>query len=510
MFDSLLPLLSAATPFGEAMDHIFSPIGLILIIFGTALGIFVGAVPGLTGTMLIALMLPLTYGQDKLLSMAFLISVYVGAVSGGLITATLLRMPGTPASIVTTLDGYPMARDGQPGKALGLGVMSSTAGGMISWLFLILLTEPIARLSSRFGYFEYFSLVLMALVLIATIGGNSLWRSLFSGFFGILLSMPGLVAATGNPRMTFGITEMNAGFEHMPVLIGLFAVNQILRDIIEIEKKKKPIEIGNNRVLVGLRDIKTHALNMLRSSVIGTWIGILPGIGGNIGSVTAYSVAKSVSKTPEKFGTGHEAGVVAAESANNATIGGALIPLIAMGLPGSVMEVVLLGALIVHGLQPGPRLFEQSPDMVYTIMGAMFLANIAMAVIMFASMKRLARLVRVPRPYLLPLILCFAVIGSYALSNRVFDIYVMLGFGLLGFCLESFRIPLAPFVIGFVLGPIAEKNLSLGLQASNGSYAPIVTQPISLFFVIIALLMLFLPAIKSLISKNTSAEAGHS
>lgn len=486
---------------GEAASQIFSPIGLLLIVFGTALGIFVGAVPGLTGTMLIALMLPLTYGHDPLLSMTFLIAVYVGAVSGGMITATLLRMPGTPASIVTTLDGFPMARNGQPGKALGLGVMSSFVGGMISWGFLVMLTEPIARLSSKFGYFEYFSLVLMALVLIATIGGNSLSKSLFSGFFGILLSMPGIVAATGEPRMTFGITEMNAGFAHMPVLIGLFAVNQILREIIDIEKKKKQIDIGNNRVLVGFSDIKNHIVNMVRSSVIGTWIGILPGIGGNIGSVTAYSVAKSVSKEPEKFGTGHQPGIVAAESANNATIGGALIPLIAMGLPGSVMEVVLLGALIVHGLQPGPRLFEQSPSMVYTIMGAMFVANIVMALIMFGSMKTLARLVKIPRPYLLPLILCFAVIGSYALSNRVFDIYVMLGFGLLGFILESFRIPLAPFVIGFVLGPIAEKNLSLGLQASNGSYSPILTQPISLTFVIISLVMLFLPAIKSLVKK---------
>ena len=497
-----LPLLAAATPMGEAASQIFSPTGLLLIVFGTALGIFVGAVPGLTGTMLIALMLPLTYGHDPLLSMTFLISVYVGAVSGGMITATLLRMPGTPASIVTTLDGFPMARNGQPGKALGLGVMSSFVGGMISWGFLVMLTEPIARLSSKFGYFEYFSLVLMALVLIATIGGNSLSKSLFSGFFGILLSMPGIVAATGDPRMTFGITEMNAGFAHMPVLIGLFAVNQILREIIDIEKKKKPIDIGSSRVLVGLTDIKNHLVNMVRSSVVGTWIGILPGIGGNIGSVTAYSVAKSVSKEPEKFGTGHPPGIVAAESANNATIGGALIPLIAMGLPGSVMEVVLLGALIVHGLQPGPRLFEQSPSMVYTIMGAMFVANIAMALIMFGSMKTLARLVKIPRPYLLPLILCFAVIGSYALSNRVFDIYVMLGFGLLGFILESFRIPLAPFVIGFVLGPIAEKNLSLGLQASNGSYSPIVTQPISLTFVIISLIMLFLPAIKSFVKRR--------
>ena len=208
--------------------------GLMLIIVGTALGIFVGAVPGLTGTMLIALILPLTYGADPLLSMTFLISIYVGAVSGGMITATLLRMPGTPASIVTTLDGYPMAKQGQPGRALGLGVMSSFVGGLVSWTFLVLLTSPIAKLSSKFGPFEYFSLVMMALVLIATIGGKSLPRSLFSGFLGIFLSMPGINAATGAARLTFGITDMNNGFQLLPVLIGLFAVNQILRDIINL------------------------------------------------------------------------------------------------------------------------------------------------------------------------------------------------------------------------------------------------------------------------------------
>lgn len=481
--------------------------GLMLIIVGTGLGIFVGAIPGLTGTMLIALILPLTYGADPLLSMIFLISIYVGAVSGGMITATLLRMPGTPASIVTTLDGYPMAKQGQPGRALGLGVMSSFAGGLVSWVFLVLLTNPIARLSSKFGYFEYFSLVMMALVLIATIGGKSLPRSLFSGFLGIYLSMPGINAATGEPRLTFGITNMNDGFQLLPVLIGLFAVNQILRDIVNLEEKGDPIELGGESVLLKARDLGLFFWNLLRSSVIGTWIGILPGIGANIGSVTAYSVARSVSKEPEKFGTGHEHGVVAAEAANNATIGGALIPLIAMGLPGSVMEAVLLGALVIHGLQPGPRLFEESPSMVYSIMGAMFLANIAMATIMLCSMRFLAKVTRLPRPYLLPVILCFCVIGSFALSNRLFDVWVMLGFGLLGFVLEARKIPLAPFVIGFVLGPIAEKNLSLGLQSSNGSFWPIVTGKISLLFLIVALVMLLLPLIRQLLSKKQGGVA---
>ena len=480
----------------EALSQLISPMGLMLVIVGTALGIFVGAVPGLTGTMLIALVLPLTYGADPLLSMTFLISIYVGAVSGGMITATLLRMPGTPASIVTTLDGYPMAQNGQPGRALGLGVMASFFGGLISWGFLVLLTDPIARLSSRFGYFEYFSLVMMALVLIASIGGKSLPRSLFSGFLGIFLSMPGINAATGETRLTFGFTEMNDGFQLLPVLIGLFAVNQILRDIMNVEQEGEPIELGSESVLLNVADFFRYFWNVVRSSIIGTWIGILPGIGANIGSVTAYSVARSLSKEPEKFGTGHEDGVVASEAANNATIGGALIPLIAMGLPGSVVEAVLLGALVIHGLQPGPRLFEESPDMVYTIMGSMFLANIAMAVIMLCSMRFLAKVARVPRPYLLPVILCFCVVGSFALSNRLFDVWVMLGFGLLGFILEGRRIPLAPFVIGFVLGPVAEKNLSLGLQASNGSFWPVVTRPMSLTFLIVALVMLLLPTLK--------------
>ncbi len=337
---------------------------------------------------------------------------------------------------------------------------------------------------------------MMALVLIATIGGKSLSRSLFSGFLGIFLAMPGINAATGHARLTFDMTEMNDGFQLLPVLIGLFAVSQIGRDILDIEQKADPIELGRESVLLRVRDVIKHGVNLLRSSIIGTWIGILPGIGANIGSVTAYSVAKSFSKEPEKFGTGHEEGIVAAEAANNATIGGALIPLIAMGLPGSVMEAVLLGALVIHGLQPGPRLFDESPTMVYTIMGAMFIANIVMAVTMICSMRLLARVARVPRPYLLPVILCFCVIGSYALSNRLFDVWVMLGFGVLGFALESARIPLAPFIIGFVLGPIAESNLSLGLQASDGSYWPIVTRPMSLTFLVIAIVMLLMPTIR--------------
>ena len=476
--------------------------GLGAVFLGTFLGIFVGAVPGLTGTMLIALTLPLTYGADAQHAMTLLISIYVGAVSGGMITATLLRMPGTPASMVTTLDGYPMAQQGKPERALALGVMSSFVGGLISWFFLVMLAAPIAQLSTRFGPFEYFSLVMMALVLIASIGGKSLSRSLLAGFLGIFISMPGLVAATGQPRLTFGFTELNDGFQLLPVLIGLFAVNQILSEIIKDTPVPRSIELKSSSAWMSLGDLKKSAINLLRSSVIGTWIGILPGIGANIGSVTAYAVARNSSPEPEKFGTGHEEGIVAAEAANNATIGGALIPLISMGLPGSVVEAVLLGALVIHGLQPGPRLFGDSPGIVYTIMAAMFLANLAMLLIMGRSMRFLSKLALIPKSLLLPVILAFCVVGSYALANRIFDVWVMLAFGLIGLFLDHKRIPLAPFVLGFVLWPIAEENLSAGLMATNGNWLPIITRPLSLLFLVIAGILLGAPGIRRRIARK--------
>lgn len=477
----------------EAILQLLTPTGLLLVVFGTALGVFVGAIPGLTGTMLIALTLPLTFGVDPQYAMTLLISIYVGAISGGMISATLLRMPGTPASIVTTFDGYPMAQNGKPERALGLGVMSSVVGGLISWCFLFLLAQPIAAYSKEFGPFDYFSLVMMALVLIATIGGKSLSRSLLSGFLGILFAMPGIAQATGQTRLTFGITELNDGFQLLPVLIGMFAVNQILQDIILSERPNKAKPISTSGIAIGLKDLGRHGINLIRSSLVGTWIGLLPGIGANIGSVTSYSVARSTSKDPDQFGTGCEEGIVAAEAANNATVGGALIPLVAMGLPGSVVEAVLLGALVIHGFQPGPRLFEENPVLVYTIIFACLLANIAMAFIMCFSMKILARLTEVPRAYLLPVILAFCVVGSYALSNRLFDVWVMIGFGLLGFFFESRKIPLAPFVIGFVLGPIAEENLSAGLMGSSGNWWPILTEPKSLLFLIVAVVLLVVP-----------------
>ncbi|MEC9002712.1 MAG: tripartite tricarboxylate transporter permease [Planctomycetota bacterium] len=481
-----------------ALQEVFNtPMAAVWVLLGTALGITVGAIPGLTGAMLIALALPLTYGMLPAEAMVLLVSMYVGSISGGLITATLLRMPGTPASVITTLDGYPMAQAGRPDRALGLGIMASFVGGMISWGFLLLLARPISRVSTQLGSFDYFALVMVALVLIASVSGKSLAKGIFSGMLGILVNLPGESPATGTSRWTLGIEQLNDGLALLPVLIGLFAVSQILHEVGRGAVPIKSTEFNRSGVLLGLQDWWKHRWNMLRSSVIGTWVGILPGIGANVGSVIAYSAARGVSKKPEEFGQGAEEGIVASEAANNATIGGALIPLVAMGIPGSVIDAILLGALVLHGLQPGAVLFNNNPTIVYTIIFTMLFANVVMFVLMIGSVRWIARLARTPRHVLLPVIMVFCVVGSYALNNRLFDVWIMLAFGLAGFLLERCKVPLAPFVIGFVLAPIAEKKLGAGLQASNGSWWPLVTEPFSLACCLVALVLFVYPLWRS-------------
>jgi putative tricarboxylic transport membrane protein len=481
------------------LENVFSLQGMLLMMTGTVLGITVGAIPGLTGAMLIALTLPLTFSMEASSAFILLMGMYVGAISGGLITATLLRMPGTPASIMTTLDGYPMAKNGQPGRALGLGITGSFIGGLISWCFLILLSKPIASISTKLGPFEFFTLVLLALVLIASIGGKSMSKAFFAAFLGILTTMPGMDLSTGELRMTFGWEELNGGLGLLPVLIGLFAISQIIKDITRIEEKINVIPLKKrSEMFFSKQDWKEQAGNLFRSSTLGTLVGLLPGIGPNIGSVTAYSAAKSLASPEEKkkFGKGSETAIVAAESANNATIGGSLIPMISLGIPGQVIDAILLGALIIHGLQPGPLLFKQNPDMVYTIMVTLFVANIFMFFFMIYSVKYLAKIVTVPRSLMMPVILVFCIIGSYAMSTRMFDVWTMLAFGAIGYFLEKVKIPLAPFVIGYILAPIAEENLMRGLMSSNGSFMPILTRPVSLIFLIISVVLLVVPLYK--------------
>ena len=466
-----------------------SPLILGLVLLGTALGITVGAIPGLTGTMLIALTLPMTFSMEPAPALGLLVAMYVGAVSGGLLSATLLRMPGTPAAVMTTLDGYPMARAGQPGRALGLGIGASLFGGVISWFALWQLAEPMADWSTKLGPFDIFSLVVLALALLAGVGESTRARGLLAGGLGVLVAMPGMHPATGELRWTLGITSMNEGFRLIPVLIGMFAIGKILDDLTSDEGKIETAS-GDDSPFIPLSTWRHQIGNLLRSSGIGTLIGVLPGVGANIGSLAAYATAKRASNQPEKFGKGSEQGIVASESANNATVGGALIPLIALGVPGSVIGAVLLGALIVHGLQPGPLLFRQNPQAVHAIIGTVLVANVVMFALMLGGARWIARLPSVPKKILMPIVTGCCIWGAYALNGLWFDVGVMLFFGVVGWRMEKAKLPLAAFVIGFVLAPVAEENLCAGLMASGGNYVPLVTKPISLGLLLVATMLL--------------------
>ncbi|MGP1396301.1 MAG: tripartite tricarboxylate transporter permease [Inquilinaceae bacterium] len=476
-----------------ALGVLFTPLPFMMMLIGTFLGIVVGAIPGLTGAMLIALTLPLTFHMAPVNAIILLVSMYVGAISGGLITATLLRMPGTPAAVMTTLDGYPMARGGRPGRALGLGISASFIGGLVSWMALVLISKPLSIWATRFGPFEYFTLVLMAIVLIASVSQGAMVKGLISGLLGMLISMPGVDPSSGTPRLTWDWYMLNGGLGLLPVLIGVFAVSQIIKDVLEINTTVERVEMSRKGILMSLRDWKNQAFNLVRSSVIGTWVGILPGVGASIGSVIAYTAAKNMSKTPEVFGTGSEEGIVASEAANNATVGGALIPLIAMGIPGSVIDAILIGALMIHSVQPGPLLFLNNPDIVWAIIATALIANIAMFAMMSGGVGYVSRLMFLPRAFVLPVVMVFCVIGAYALNNTMFDVYVMLAFGVLGFAMERAGMPLGPFVIGFILAPLAEGKLRSGLMMTAGDFSPIVTRPLPAAFLVLALLLLIWP-----------------
>lgn len=440
-----------------------------------------------------ALTVPLTFSMDSTHAVLLLMGMHVGSVTGGLISATLLKMPGTPSAIMTTFDGYPMAQSGNPGRALSLGIGASFLGGLVSAVFLIILAPPLAKVALNFGSWEYFAMVLMALVLISSISQGTMLKGLLSAILGITAALPGLNASDGQLRLTFGFDSMTDGFNLLPVLLGIFVMSQLIKDTVELNKITSIISLKNTQLFPKLSTWKKQILNLLRSSVIGTWIGILPGIGASISSMVSYGIAKAFSKTPEKFGTGHEEGIVASEAANNANAGGALIPLITLGIPGAPVDAILLGAMIMHRIQPGPLLFQTNGDLVWALMGGYLVANILMFLVMLFSTRLVARIININRAYLIPIIFVFCLIGAFALSNRIFDVWLVITFGIIGFVLDKAKFPLGPFVIGYVLTGFLEENLRSGLQASDGSYFPLLTRPLSLLFLLVAIFFLIFP-----------------
>ncbi len=478
----------------DAFLHLLQPSLLLLMCGGVFLGIVIGVLPGINAGTLLVLILPFTFTMASIDAVVLLIAAFVGAVSGGLITATLMRIPGEPNAIMTTMDGFPMAKAGHPGRALGLGNSASIVGGALSWVALVMLAPPLARVAVVFGPWEYFAIVCLALTLIASLSRGSLIKGIISALFGMLVAMPGLDSSSGAQRFTFGWVEMSSGFELLPVILGIFAISQLLSDTVNIDEQAGERVRANMRgIMLSLKDYVRHGFNMVRSSLIGIAMGILPGVGATIASIVAYTTARAASKEPEKFGKGSEEAIVAAESANNATTGGTLIPLLALGIPGGLADSVLLGALMVHNLAPGPMLYTHNPEIVNAIVAAHLFSHVLMFIFMTGGVMIFAWLMVLERAWIFPMVFAICVLGAFTGGARIFDVWVMLGFGLIGYAMEYARVPIAPFVVGMVLAPLAEEQLRTGLMASGGTFWAILDRPIALAFVAIAITMLLWP-----------------
>jgi putative tricarboxylic transport membrane protein len=490
------------------LAEVLHPTCLFLIMAGVAVGIVFGSIPGLTATMAIALFLPVSYQFTPLEGISLLVSLYIGGISGGLISAILLNMPGTPSSVSTCFDGYPLTQKGEGFKALGVGVVFSFVGTLISIAVMIFIAPGLARVALNFGHFEYFSIAIFSLTLIATLAGKSIITGLLAGVFGMVCGTVGMAPIDAVHRFTFGSTQLSAGLDILPVLIGMFALSEIMSTAetsrIEGDTSIRNIDLKNVRGFgFSMAEFRSQMSNMFRSAAIGIGIGILPGIGGSTSNLVAYSVAKNQSKTPEKFGTGVIDGVVATETANNATIGGAMIPLLTLGIPGDMATAMLLGGLMIHGITPGPLLFTEQPLFVYGVFAAMLVANFAMLFQEFFGLRFFIRMLRTPKHILLPIIFVLCVVGAFGLNNRMFDSLIVVAFGLVGYLFLKFKLPVAPFIMGFILGPMAETFLRRGLMQSKGNFLPFLTEPISgLFLLIAALSVLFT------IRKNLRAACG--
>lgn len=466
------------------------PMSIVMVVLGTMVGIVFGALPGLTTVAALSMFLPVTYVMASNVGMSMLTAIYIGGISGGLISAILLNIPGTPASIATTFEGAPMARKGEAGKALGLAVFASVIGTVVGILIMIVLSPTLAEITIKFGPWEYFSVTFFALTLISALTGKSIIKGLLSALFGMMFATIGLSPIDSAKRYTFGSLQLTSGFNLLIVLVGLYAISEVLTTASAKQEQVKVLKYRMRGLGFSLNDIKGNWFNLIRSSLIGLGIGILPGIGGSTSNIIAYSVAKNSSSHSEKFGTGIPDGIIASEASNNSSIGGAMIPLLTLGIPGDGATAILLGGFMLHGMQPGPLLFMQNGDTVYHIFASMILATFVMAVLMYAGMRMFVQVLKVPNNILLPIIVVLCSIGAYALGNRVFDMWGLLLFGVIGLLMSRFKVPAPPFILGFILEGALETNLRRGLEYSNGNFLDVFTRPISAMFLILTALSL--------------------
>ncbi len=480
-------MLETITREFSLFSHVFGSIltapNILMMIFGTLGGIVIGAIPGLTATMALALLINVSYGMNMDLALSFLLSVYVGAVTGGCISATMINIPGTPSAAATALDGFPLAKKGKGGLAIGVGIIASFFGMIISIISLIVLTPIISKLALKFGHWEMFLISVFGIMICGNLTTEDApVKGWIVGFLGILTAMVGLDAVYAYPRFTFNLLQLKGGISLIPALIGLFGISEVVSVLQEKEPYKIEGKVG--RVVPDWKDIKSLIPISIRSGIIGMLIGVIPGAGEDIGAWVSYDVGKRRSKHPERFGKGSIEGVACAETANNAVVGGAMIPLLTLAIPGSPPAAMVLAAMWLHGVRPGPLLNFEFPGFLYAVAIVLLLCSVFMLIWGLALAKPMVSVLKIKREILMPIIVPLTVIGAYAGGVRIFDVYVMFFFGLLGYVLRNLEYPMAPLVLGIILGPMADVSFRRAMMQTKGSLLPLLTRPMGLVFVV--------------------------
>jgi len=476
--------------FIEAVYQILDIHILIVLLGGVFLGISIGALPGLTAVMGVAILVTLTYGMDPLAGILMLLGIFQGAMYGGSISAILIRTPGTPSAAATLFDGYPLTIKGESGRAIAVATISSFTGGQISVLIMAVASPLVAGFALRFSAEEYFALGIFGLTLVASLSGRSILKGCISALLGLYLALVGVAPMVSFPRYTFGVIDLQGGVTYIPALIGIFALSEVATRVEKLSYQtfaKQRI----SKILPRWKDILRIKWVLLRSSIIGSVIGAIPGTGADIAAFVSYNETKRFSRTPELFGTGMIEGVAAAESANNAATAGTMIPLLTLGIPGGAVAAILIGAFMIHGMQPGPLLFQNNPVMVYGLMVGMFAGNFFMLALGLLAIRFFVKIISTPQHILLPAIVVLCVVGSYALRNASFDIWLMMAFGALGYIMNKLGIPLVPLVLGRILGPIIEENFARAMLMNDMNILPFFTRPICAVLWIFILLSLF-------------------
>ena len=470
---------------------VFGNVQVLLMTFLGALGgVLLGAIPGMTATMGVALLIPFSFGMDLIPSIGLLLGIYCGGMYGGSISAILIHAPGTPAAAATLLDGYPMCQKGQAGKALSVAMFASFCGGVIGALIMTFLSPIIADMAMNFGPGEMFMLAVFGLSVIVAISGKSIAKGLVSAFFGMLLCTVGLDPTNGIPRfITYKQTGLLEGFQFIPTLIGLFAVAEVIAGVERIIRGEEKQESSHEKITNVLPDwqtIKQIWPNILSGGIIGTFIGAIPGAGGDIAVFVSYGFNKSLSKHPELWGTGIPNGVASTESANNGCSGGAMIPLLSLGVPGDSVTAILLGAFIMKGIQPGPMMYISELPTVYKVFAALMLANLAMLVVGCLGVRFFAKIVSVEKKMLYPIILDISLLGAFSINKNVFDVGVCVVFGVIGWLMNKYEFPLSPILLALILGPMCEKNFVRYMNIQRGNFFAIFTSPIAMVFMVVA------------------------